>query len=143
MTAYNLGLKHFPDVNGTVLLAPALKDNPYNARVGKMFLPLLKWLMPERETVGQKGNQDTKNPQIKEEREKDPYAYHGGLIPCSIKMILDCEEELMRTFEEFKCPFLMVQGGVDKLVDPFQAEELMAKVRGWGDYGRAKARTRR
>ena len=51
MTAYNLALKHFYDVNGTILLAPSLKDNPYNAKVGKMFLPILNFFVSERETV--------------------------------------------------------------------------------------------
>ena len=42
------------------------------------------------------------------ERSKDPYAFKGGLIPCTIKMILDCESELSKTFNEYKCPFLMI-----------------------------------
>ena len=50
---------------------------------------------------------------------QDPYSYNGKVVPGSVKMVLDFMEEIEREWHKFSSPFILIQSGVDKLVDPF------------------------
>lgn len=50
---------------------------------------------------------------------QDPYGYTGKVVPGSIKVILDLMEEIEGEWDKFNSPFILIQSGVDKLVDPF------------------------
>lgn len=43
------------------------------------------------------------------------------MIPGTVKAILDFMEEIEGEWDKFTLPFILIQSGVDKFVDPFQA----------------------
>ena len=42
-------------------------------------------------------------------------------MPGSVKAVLDAMEETEVRWKDFKTPYVLIQSGCDKLVDPFQA----------------------
>lgn len=50
---------------------------------------------------------------------KDPHFYNGKVVPGTVKMVLDFMEEIQGEWDKFSSPFILIQSGVDKSVDPF------------------------
>lgn len=50
---------------------------------------------------------------------QDPYVYKGKVIPGSIRALLEGMEEIENEWNQFSLPFLLIQSGVDKIIDPF------------------------
>jgi len=53
--------------------------------------------------------------------------YKGKIIPGTIRTLINLMEKCETIFEKFGLPFLCIQAGKDKLVDPSLAEELKAR----------------
>ena len=54
----------------------------------------------------------------------DPYYYNDGLVPGSVRTILNSMDEISQQFKELKTPYIIFQAGVDKMVDPFAPLDL-------------------
>ncbi len=57
----------------------------------------------------------------------DPYIYKGKVIPGTIKVVLDLMEEIEQEWQKFAAPFILIQSGIDKAVDPFQGIDFEKK----------------
>ncbi|KRX02516.1 hypothetical protein PPERSA_11856 [Pseudocohnilembus persalinus] len=112
---------------GVVLLAPAIKNNIYHSAFGKKIARCIGSFLPRIRTVPQSRGQSSKNPQISEDAEKNPYIYTGKVIPGSVKTILDLTDLCYESYEKLTTPFLVIQGGMDKLVDSDLAKELIQR----------------
>lgn len=66
----------------------------------------------------------SKNPLVGESSAVNPLNYTGKVIPGSVKAVLNGFDISEKTFSQFHTPFVVIQGGIDKLVDPFAAFDL-------------------
>ena len=73
---------------------------------------------PKLKLVSQTFNSQSKFDQT-ERINNDPYIYKDKVIPGSIKVVLDTMEEIEKEWEKFTLPYILVQSGVDKMIDPF------------------------
>lgn len=106
-------------------MAPALK-NPNNSLI-KGLVKFVGWAMPTWQIIPLKRGMANKNPQIREDVENDPYVYYIKQRPITIKSLFEGMDS-DKTFGQYNCPFIFVQGGIDKLVDPDACFDLFEKA---------------
>lgn len=51
---------------GLILLTPAIKDNPNNAKIGKAIVKLISYVAPKMKTVDMASGMGNRNPAINE-----------------------------------------------------------------------------
>ena len=120
LTTYHLTLTHAHLFNGAIMLAPAIKNisNSWLLRTAKV----LKALLPEKTRLTKPTNKEgSRNPKIGEKRSKDPLVNSEKHCLNTIHFILNQMDRVPQTFKNYKCPFLVIQGGIDKLVHPMGA----------------------
>jgi acylglycerol lipase len=71
----------------------------------------------------------SKNPQITEDVKKDPYSFKERAHLSTAHMLVETMDKSPDTFKDYNSPFMIVQGGLDKLVNPDVAFELFARSR--------------
>ena len=115
-----LALKNPTLINGVIFLSPAFRGNSES----QPFMKKLGWLMgkvfPKLLLVPQTFNQQTKR-DSSERIQNDPFVYKDKVVPGSIKAVLEAMESTESRWKEFTTPYILIQSGCDKLVDPFQA----------------------
>ena len=104
-------------------MAPALKN-----QVGQFLVKaseFLSKLLPEHtKLTGPVYGKASRNPAITDFVKEDPYAYKGRVNLSTTTFLTKTMDNSPKTFTEYRCPFLVVQGGLDKLVNPMVAFEL-------------------
>lgn len=68
--------------------------------------------------------QATKNPQITQDVQKDKYAFSERSVVSTMQLLVKIMDSSPKTFHRYNCPFIIIQGGLDKLVNPQVAFEL-------------------
>ena len=115
MTSYHLSLEDPNLFDGVVLMAPALKNT-----VGGFVLGLasgLSKILPQKSKLTKPVfGLAAKNPTITEFAKNDKYMYSDRASLSTLKMLLDTMSKSCETFKKYKCPFIIFQGGLDKLV---------------------------
>lgn len=103
-----------------MFLSPALRENkesqPYMKKLGKVFGALF----PKGTIFPQSFNSQSRIDQT-DRIMADPYIYKDKVVPGSVKVILETMAEIENQFSKFTNPFILIQSGVDKMVDPFLA----------------------
>ena len=69
----------------------------------------------------------SKNPVITEFIKKDKYAFSDRMSLSTIEMLVRTMDKSPDTFQDYRCPFMIIQGALDKLVNPEVAFELYDK----------------
>ena len=69
----------------------------------------------------------SRNPLITEHIKVDPYAYKERIRTSTASFLLKIMDQSPDTFQHYRAPFMIVQGGLDKLVNPEVAFELFTK----------------
>jgi acylglycerol lipase len=110
------------------MMAPALKNQLGDFVVG--LTSVLKKMLPEnmkltKPTYGMA----SKNPQITEAVKADPCCYKERAHLSTAHMLVNTMDKSPETFKDYNLPFMVVQGGLDKLVNPDVAFELFANSR--------------
>lgn len=54
----------------------------------------------------------------------DPYIYKDGVVPGSVRSVLNAMDEVSQLFPKLAVPYIIFQSGVEKMVDPFAALDL-------------------
>lgn len=123
LTAYHLSLRHPDFFKGAILMAPALKNNVNNFLVG--LSAFMKKILPQdtRLIKPLKGNSNS-SLSIVEELSNDPYVYKGRCSLSTISFLTKTMDMSPSTFQNYTCPFLVIQGGLDRVVNPMAAFEL-------------------
>ena len=123
MTAYHLTLNEPELFDGAILFAPALKNHlgGFIISLGKLISSVLPGTLRLIRPLGGKNSQ---NPTIGEFIQNDQYAYSGRACLSTVAMLGRAMDESPATFKDYKCPFIVIQGGLDKLVNPEVAFEL-------------------
>lgn len=122
MTSFRLACENVVPIRGVILFAPAIK--PFQSDFMISVVKTLGKLVPKKQWIPPKRGIATKNPGISEEMFADPLTYSDEMRPGTAATILSAMQESERMYEKLQCPWLIIQGGVDKLVDPDVAVEL-------------------
>ncbi|KAM3131417.1 hypothetical protein pb186bvf_016489 [Paramecium bursaria] len=125
MTSFRLALLNEFPIRGIVMYAPAIKSLQCNMFIGAV--KALGCIVPKAKFIKPKRGMTTKNPQLTEDFQKDPYVYTDELLPGTAATIMKAMQDAPDLYNQLRTPWLCVQGGLDKLVDPDLAEELHIK----------------
>ncbi|EGR28729.1 hypothetical protein IMG5_169260 [Ichthyophthirius multifiliis] len=117
MTSYRLSLENPELFAGAILMAPAIQHNQSKLILG--FVNLMVYILPDWHIFGHK-NEGTchKSPLMTKIMRNDSNTYKGNMCLKTIQVIYEAINSSNKTFENYKCPFIVVQGGLDKLIDP-------------------------
>jgi len=101
-------------------MAPALKNQVGGFLVG--VSKYLRTLLPEHtKLTGPIYGKASRNPTITDFVKSDPFSYKGRVNLATTAFLTSTMECSPDTFKNYRCPFLIVQGGLDKLVHPMVA----------------------
>jgi acylglycerol lipase len=92
-----------------------------------MIVKVIGFIAPTMPTIMGEGGSTSKNPYVDESYRKDPYVYNGKIIPGTIRAILNMSAKCQRLYERLNTPFLVIMGGIDKMVHPDLGEELIRR----------------
>ncbi len=107
-------------------MAPALKNLVGGILVG--MTGFLKKILPENtKLIKPIYGRAARNPMITEAVKTDPYVYKGRVNLATTAFLVSTMDASPQTFSQYKCPFLVIQGGCDKLVNPMVAFELFER----------------
>jgi acylglycerol lipase len=123
MTIYNLALKDKTLFKGVILMAPSLRGILPDA-LGKIFCKISSIMPNSTKVLPPFYGLMSKNPQVVEDLKNDELTHKGGLPLKSLNVLIDAKYNSALTFKDFDVPFVVIQGGLDKLVNPKGAFEL-------------------
>jgi acylglycerol lipase len=127
-TAYHLSLKHKELFTGTVLMAPALMPSAEDATsFGRkaVALNIMDWLVPSTFPAVKIDPMDNcRNPNYAEYSQNDEHYIKERVRFRTLVSLKDFLAYSRETFPTYDSPFMVVQGGCDKLIDPQVAFEL-------------------
>jgi acylglycerol lipase len=117
LSTYFLTLTHAHLFEGAILMAPALRTS--SSKVIMQLTRFLYYFLPEWFVVAQPGvGYSNRNLNVVEEKVLDNLYYLGGHKISTVNFLFNSAERSQLTFKDYRCPFLIVMGGMDKLVDP-------------------------
>lgn len=124
LTSYSLGLNHPEEIDGCVLMAPALKT--FHSKASYYFAKTLGWMCPHTQVpkLGRGGKRGSKNPNVSELRKEDPHRFRESPYIRSLSSTLQGINSHHETFEQFSKPVLIIQGLKDNSLDPMGAVDL-------------------
>ena len=120
---FKLAIRNKDLYKGIILLAPALRENYEADAFMKKVAKCIGYLFPTMSTVEQSYGTGTKY-DLTEIIKSDPHNYTGKVIPGTVRTILNAMEEVEKMYKLLEVPYIVFQGGVDKLVDPFAPLDL-------------------
>ena len=99
------------------MMAPALKNQIGDFVVG--LTSVLKKVLPENMRLTKPiYGMASKNPKITEDVKVDPYVFKDRTHLSTAHMLVETMDKSPATFKQYSCPFMIIQGGLDKLVNP-------------------------
>lgn len=117
MSTYYLTLRYPKLFRGAILMAPALKNQVGDFVVG--LASVLKKVLPENTKLTKPiYGMASRNPQITEDVKTDPLVFKDRACLSTAHMLVDTMDKSPSTFKDYTCPFVVIQGGLDKLVNP-------------------------
>lgn len=124
--AFNILLKHPNLVDGAIFLSPSIRENKLHYPLLKKMTFLLSLVMPYQQLLRQTGRNGSKY-ELCMYSKNDPFLYHGRLYPKTVREILLAMGKTKNSYRQFRTPYLLIQSGSDKLVDPFACLDLEAQ----------------
>jgi len=123
LASYYVSSLHPEYFKGAILMAPALKNQVGGFLVG--MSKFLKKVLPEHtKLIKPIYGKASKNPTITDFVKEDDYAYKGRINLSTTSFLTKTMDTSPATFKNYTCPFFIIQGGLDKLVNPMVAFEL-------------------
>jgi acylglycerol lipase len=123
LTSYHLGLTHAHLFEGIIMMAPALKNIRCNSLT--YLVNCLKTITPQyTQLIYPRYGLCNRNPALTPFSLSDPYTYKGRMYLSTVHFLTNSMNSVSATFKDFQCPFLVIQGGTDKMVHPMGAFEL-------------------
>lgn len=121
--AFNLSIKQPSLVSGNIFLSPSIRENHMHFPFMKKMTLLLSYLLPKQQLLKSNGRNGSKY-LLDEYNKKDPYIYHGRLWVKTVQEIIFAMAKIKREYSNLRVPYLLIQSGSDKLVDPFACLDL-------------------
>jgi acylglycerol lipase len=125
LLVYHISLRNPDRFTGVILVSAMIKPMVGSllctiaATISKL-LPKVKCLAPIRGVA-------TKNKNVSDDLEKDPDYYTGEVPANTYKLLLNALNDCSKTFANYTGNVLIIQGGIDKVVSPDGAFELLDK----------------
>jgi len=104
--------------NGVIFLNPALREIKESQVIIKKIGKIIGYLIPKLKLTQQSFTSTTKY-DTAERVKADLNFYNDRHIPGSVRAALNAMEEIENSYKQFKNPYILFQGGVDKSVDVF------------------------
>ena len=128
LIAFGYALDHQADLDGVVLLAPALR---YRAKLNQptnTFLRRLADKSPHRPLIAYVPGLRSKKRGAEMEALRDPLNYKGWIRAGTIVSIQDAGEVALERAGEFKLPILIMHGDQDLIIDPAASFDLYRAI---------------
>ena len=123
LTAYRLSLQQPNLYQGVIMMAPALKKNISKFVVG--LIRTLKFLLPEHmKMTNFPLDRSCRNRVMVQKKQEDSYYYKQRFSLATVNSLLSAMSSNRETYKSYRCPFLLVQGGMDRSVDPAEGFRL-------------------
>jgi acylglycerol lipase len=126
MTTYFLALRDKAMFKGVVLMAPSLKNIHGGTLVG-MVIGIASLLPKSFRLITPPRGMAARNPKITEDIINDKYAFSDRASLKTVETLVHTMDIAPMTFDKFDVPFVIVQGDLDKLVNPIGAFDLYDK----------------
>lgn len=123
LISFETALRRPSVLKGCVLVNPAFEDNPLNNPNLKKLMIVLGLLAPKLRTVKPIRSYSTKC-SLESYKKKDEYLYSGRVWPSTTWALLSSMYQSSKRYPEMKTPYLCIQGGTDKILNPFAAFNL-------------------
>lgn len=107
-------------------MCPALKKNISKYIVG--LVRIMRSILPEYTSLHKFSLENSnRNRAMIRKKEADPFYYKDRYRLATIHSLLTTMAANPQTYRDFRCPFLIIQGGIDKSVDPAEPYKLFCE----------------
>jgi acylglycerol lipase len=121
-------LDHQPDFKGAVISAPTIKISDSIARVTIIIGKILSALAPKAGLLALEANGISRDPEVVTAYINDPLVFQGKTSARLAAELLKAMLRVTAEADKITLPFIVVQGGEDKLVEPTGAQMLYDKA---------------
>lgn len=121
--AFHISIKNHNLAQGNIFMSPSIRENKLHFPMLKKMTILLSMAFPKVQLLKSKGRNASKY-KLDEISKNDPYLYHGRLWVKTVQQILFAMGKTKKMYKQLTTPYLLVQSGCDKLVDPFACLDL-------------------
>ena len=119
LMSFQIGLRTFSNnISGCILINPAFKDNPVNNPNLKQLIKRFAPRFPKFQLTKPLKNNSCID-SLQKYKLYDPYMYAGRLWTSTSANLLNHMDTVPMRLNDFKLPYLCIQGGTDKVLDPF------------------------
>ena len=115
--AFQMAVRNPEKIKGAVLLSPGFKDNPLHMPYAKKLVMIFGLFLPPFQ-IPRFGVKHSK--QLNLYREKDDLLYKGKFWLSTTYESLIFMRENRKLWDKFTSPYLLIQAGQDKVLNPFQ-----------------------
>lgn len=119
----NISIKSPKLLNGLILLSPSIRQNKMHYPFLKKLTLMLSAVAPYQQLLKSSARNGSKY-KLDDYSKKDPYIYHGRVWAKTVQQILFIMGKTKKLYKELSSPYLLIQSGSDKLVDPFACLDL-------------------
>ena len=127
ITSYYL-LDHQANFNGAVISAPLVKIDASISQATITLGKILSVLIPKAGVLALDANGVSRDPEVVRVYVNDPLVFHGKTPARLAAELLKAMRRVTAEADKITLPFIVVQGGEDKLVDPAAAQMLYDKA---------------
>ena len=127
MAAYYL-LDHQADFRGAVISAPGIKVSARISQAAITIGKILSVLAPKAGVLALDVNGISRDPEVVTAYVNDPLVFHGKTPARLAAELVKTMSRVTAEVDKSTLPFIIVQGGQDKLVDPAGAQMLYDKA---------------
>jgi alpha-beta hydrolase superfamily lysophospholipase len=121
-------LDHQADFRGAVLSAPLIKAGGTISKATILMGKILSALAPKMGLLPVDANAISREPEVVKAYVNDPLVFHGKTPARLAAELLKAMRRVTKEAGKITLPFIVVQGGADKLVDPAGAQLLCDKA---------------
>jgi acylglycerol lipase len=121
-------IDHQADFKGAVISAPAIKVSDSISRATITMGKILSVLAPKAGVLALNVNNVSRDPEVVIAYVNDPLVFHGKTPARLAAELLKAMRRVTAEADRMTLPFIVVQGGGDKIVDPAGAQMLYDKA---------------
>jgi acylglycerol lipase len=121
-------LDHQADFKGAILSAPAIKVGDAISSMTITMGKILSVIAPKAGVLALDATGISRDPEVVKAYVNDPLVFHGKTPARLAAEMLKAMQRVTREVDKISLPFIVIQGGADKLVDPGGAQMLYDKA---------------
>jgi acylglycerol lipase len=121
-------IDHQADFKGAVISAPSIKVSDSISQATIIMGKILSVLVPKAGVLALNVNNVSRDPEVVTAYVNDPLVFHGKTPARLAAELLKAMRRVTAAADRITLPFIVVQGGGDKIVDPAGAQMLYDKA---------------